>query len=168
VKYSEMHLSDPRKMGGYIELAKAKVRWFLSVDCKDLPPEAVKAGRPTYRSITMENKSHLNCFVHEPAYVDDNVKIQNNVSVYEGTTIEDDVFLGPSCVLTNVLNPRSQVRRKALIEVKSRSSMESQTNDVQYGLPIPNTNCIFVGQKLCSNRQIRSGLAGTKKMGELV
>lgn len=133
VKYSEMHLSDPRKMGGYIELAKAKVRWFLSVDCKDLPPEAVKAGRPTYRSITMENKSHLNCFVHESAYVDDNVKIQNNVSVYEGTTIEDDVFLGPSCVLTNVLNPRSQVRRKALIEVKSRSSMESQTNDINMG-----------------------------------
>lgn len=55
VKYSEMHLSDPKKMGGYIELAKAKVRWFLSVDRKDLPPEAVKAGRPTFRSITMDN-----------------------------------------------------------------------------------------------------------------
>ena len=45
-----------------------------------------------------------------------NVKIQNNVSVYTGTVIEDDVFLGPSCVLTNVSNPRSQVNRHALYE----------------------------------------------------
>ena len=48
--------------------------------------------------------------------IGDNVKIQNNVSVYEGTIIEDDVFLGPSCVLTNVTNPRSQINRKALYE----------------------------------------------------
>ena len=41
-----------------------------------------------------------------------NVKIQNNVSVYEGVTLEDDVFCGPSCVFTNVLNPRSHVSRK--------------------------------------------------------
>lgn len=45
-----------------------------------------------------------------------NVKIQNNVSVYSGTVVEDDVFLGPSCVLTNVSNPRSQVVRRSLYE----------------------------------------------------
>lgn len=45
-----------------------------------------------------------------------NVKVQNNVSIYTGTIVEDDVFLGPSCVLTNVTNPRSQVRRKGLYE----------------------------------------------------
>jgi UDP-2-acetamido-3-amino-2,3-dideoxy-glucuronate N-acetyltransferase len=45
-----------------------------------------------------------------------NVKIQNNVSVYTGTIVEDDVFLGPSCVLTNVSNPRSQVNRHSLYE----------------------------------------------------
>jgi UDP-2-acetamido-3-amino-2,3-dideoxy-glucuronate N-acetyltransferase len=50
------------------------------------------------------------------AVIGNNVKIQNNVSVYTGTTIEDDVFLGPSCVLTNVTNPRSQVNRHALYE----------------------------------------------------
>lgn len=48
--------------------------------------------------------------------VGDRVKIQNNVSVYTGTTVESDVFLGPSCVLTNVTNPRSQVNRRALYE----------------------------------------------------
>jgi UDP-2-acetamido-3-amino-2,3-dideoxy-glucuronate N-acetyltransferase len=44
------------------------------------------------------------------------VKIQNNVSVYTGTIIEDYVFLGPSCVLTNVTNPRSEVNRHSLYE----------------------------------------------------
>lgn len=48
--------------------------------------------------------------------IGDNVKIQNNVSVYTGCVIEDDVFLGPSCVLTNVSNPRSQVVRRNLYE----------------------------------------------------
>jgi UDP-2-acetamido-3-amino-2,3-dideoxy-glucuronate N-acetyltransferase len=42
--------------------------------------------------------------------------VQNNVSIYTGTDIEDDVFLGPSCVLTNVTNPRSQVIRHGLYE----------------------------------------------------
>ncbi len=44
------------------------------------------------------------------------VKIQNNVSIYTGVVVEDDVFLGPSCVLTNVTNPRSQVNRRGLYE----------------------------------------------------
>jgi len=42
-----------------------------------------------------------------------NVKIQNNVSIYEGVVLEDDVFCGPSCVFTNVMNPRSHVSRKS-------------------------------------------------------
>lgn len=45
-----------------------------------------------------------------------NVKVQNNVSIYTGTIIEDDVFLGPSCVLTNVTNPRAQVFRCSIYE----------------------------------------------------
>ena len=57
-----------------------------------------------------------NCSVAGGTVIGNNVKVQNNVSIYEGTVIEDDVFLGPSCVLTNVTNPRSQVVRKALYE----------------------------------------------------
>jgi UDP-2-acetamido-3-amino-2,3-dideoxy-glucuronate N-acetyltransferase len=45
-----------------------------------------------------------------------NIKIQNNVSIYTGAIVEDDVFFGPSCVLTNVTNPRSQVLRHSLYE----------------------------------------------------
>jgi UDP-2-acetamido-3-amino-2,3-dideoxy-glucuronate N-acetyltransferase len=42
-----------------------------------------------------------------------NVKVQNNVSIYQGVVLEDDVFCGPSCVFTNVTNPRSHVSRKS-------------------------------------------------------
>ncbi len=53
-----------------------------------------------------------NVFVGNKAVLGNNVKAQNNVSVYEGVTCEDDVFLGPSMVFTNVVNPRSAVNRK--------------------------------------------------------
>lgn len=49
-------------------------------------------------------------------FIGDCVKIQNNVSIYDGVYIEEDVFLGPSCVFTNISNPRSQVVRKNLYE----------------------------------------------------
>lgn len=54
-----------------------------------------------------------NVVVMPRVLIGDNVKIQNNVSVYEGVTLEDDVFCGPSCVFTNVTNPRSHVSRKS-------------------------------------------------------
>jgi UDP-2-acetamido-3-amino-2,3-dideoxy-glucuronate N-acetyltransferase len=57
-----------------------------------------------------------NCQIAEDVVIGNNVKIQNNVSIYTGAVIEDDVFLGPSCVLTNVTNPRSQVSRHSLYE----------------------------------------------------
>ncbi|MFO7690760.1 MAG: acyltransferase [Cryobacterium sp.] len=57
-----------------------------------------------------------NCNVANDVVIGSNVKVQNNVSIYTGTIIEDDVFLGPSCVLTNVTNPRSQVKRHSLYE----------------------------------------------------
>lgn len=57
-----------------------------------------------------------NTMVAPGVSVGSNVKVQNNVSIYTGTVVEDDVFLGPSCVLTNVSNPRSQVSRQSLYE----------------------------------------------------
>jgi UDP-2-acetamido-3-amino-2,3-dideoxy-glucuronate N-acetyltransferase len=57
-----------------------------------------------------------NVNVDNGVVIGNNVKVQNNVSIYTGTTIEDDVFLGPSCVLTNVTNPRSQINRHSLYE----------------------------------------------------
>ncbi|MFN7626636.1 MAG: acyltransferase, partial [Pirellula sp.] len=57
-----------------------------------------------------------NVFVASGVTMGRNVKVQNNVSIYAGTEVHDDVFLGPSCVLTNVTNPRSQVVRRNIYE----------------------------------------------------
>ena len=57
-----------------------------------------------------------NVMVSGGVKIGNNVKVQNNVAIYTGTIVEDDVFLGPSCVLTNVTNPRSQVVRHSLYE----------------------------------------------------
>ena len=53
-----------------------------------------------------------NCVVGPKVNIGSGVKVQNNVSIYEGVEIEDDVFLGPSMVFTNVVNPRSFIARK--------------------------------------------------------
>jgi UDP-2-acetamido-3-amino-2,3-dideoxy-glucuronate N-acetyltransferase len=53
-----------------------------------------------------------NVVVSPGVVLGDNVKVQNNVSIYTGVTCDNNVFLGPSCVFTNVINPRSAVNRK--------------------------------------------------------
>jgi UDP-2-acetamido-3-amino-2,3-dideoxy-glucuronate N-acetyltransferase len=52
-----------------------------------------------------------NVLVSSDVVIGNNVKVQNNVSIYTGVELEDDVFCGPSCVFTNVINPRSQIVR---------------------------------------------------------
>lgn len=54
-----------------------------------------------------------NVVISPDVVLGDNCKVQNNVSVYTGVTCGKDVFLGPSCVFTNVINPRSMVNRKS-------------------------------------------------------
>ena len=53
-----------------------------------------------------------NCVVGPNVTIGNGVKVQNNVSIYEGVEVEDDVFLGPSMVFTNVINPRAFIARK--------------------------------------------------------
>lgn len=57
-----------------------------------------------------------NVFIGKNVLIGNSVKIQNNVSVYTGTELEDYVFLGPSCVLTNIINPRAEIHRHHLFE----------------------------------------------------
>jgi UDP-2-acetamido-3-amino-2,3-dideoxy-glucuronate N-acetyltransferase len=89
----------------------------------DEPCEIGKGTKVWYFSHILKNaRIGENCIIGQnvnianDVRIGNNVKIQNNVSVYTGTVVEDDVFLGPSCVLTNVKNPRSQVNRHALYE----------------------------------------------------
>jgi UDP-2-acetamido-3-amino-2,3-dideoxy-glucuronate N-acetyltransferase len=85
------------------EIGKGTKIWHFSHIMKD-----VKIGE---RCIFGQN-----VFVASGVIIGSNVKVQNNVSIYTGVIIEDDVFLGPSCVLTNVTNPRSQIVRRSLYE----------------------------------------------------
>src|ERR1044071_986585 len=71
----------------------------------------LKGARIGERCVLGQNVS-----IAEAAIIGNNVKIQNNVSIYSGVVLEDDVFCGPSCVFTNVVNPRSQVIRHHLYE----------------------------------------------------
>jgi UDP-2-acetamido-3-amino-2,3-dideoxy-glucuronate N-acetyltransferase len=68
----------------------------------------VMAGAVIGRDATLGQ----NVFVASGAKVGDRVKIQNNVSLYDGVELEDDVFCGPSCVFTNVKNPRAELSRR--------------------------------------------------------
>jgi UDP-2-acetamido-3-amino-2,3-dideoxy-glucuronate N-acetyltransferase len=52
-------------------------------------------------------------FIGNRVVIGDGVKIQNNVSIYDAVTLEDGVFCGPSCVFTNVINPRAEIERKS-------------------------------------------------------
>ena len=57
-----------------------------------------------------------NVFIDSKVVLGKNVKVQNNVSIYQGVICEDDVFLGPSMVFTNIINPRSEIIRKGMYE----------------------------------------------------
>ncbi len=85
----------------------------------DQPCEIGEGTKVWHFSHIMANcKIGLNCNIGQNVVISpdvvlgNNVKIQNNVSIYTGVTCEDNVFLGPSMVFTNVINPRSAVNRK--------------------------------------------------------
>lgn len=84
--------------------------------------------------------------------IGNNVKIQNNVSVYTGVICEDDVFLGPSCVFTNVTNPRSFISRKD----------EFKTTAVKRGASIGANATIVCGHTIGEYALVGAGAVVTK------
>lgn len=93
-----------------------------------------------------------NVFIQSDVQIGNNVKIQNNVSVYTGVILEDDVFLGPSMVFTNVVNPRSHVNRKE----------EYQTTLVKRGASIGANATVVCGVTLGQYCFIGAGAVVTK------
>ena len=65
-----------------------------------------------------------NVVISPGCVIGNNVKIQNNVSVYDGVTLEDDVFCGPSCVFTNIINPRAAISRNSAEHYKKTTMGE--------------------------------------------
>jgi len=104
-------------------MSGAKEYFVHKTACVDEPCEIGKGTKIWHFSHIMKDvKIGGNCIFGQNVHVASgvvigkNVKVQNNVSIYTGAIIEDDVFLGPSCVLTNITNPRSQVVRHNLYE----------------------------------------------------
>lgn len=93
-----------------------------------------------------------NVVVSPDVILGDNVKVQNNVSIYTGVICEDDVFLGPSMVFTNVINPRSAVARKN----------EYKTTIVKHGASIGANATVVCGNNIGKFAFIGAGAVVTK------
>ena len=93
-----------------------------------------------------------NVFIAANVKLGNNVKVQNNVSIYEGVVCEDDVFLGPSMVFTNVINPRSAVSRKN----------EYQQTIIRKGASIGANATIICGNEIGEYAFIGAGAVVTK------
>lgn len=107
-------------MGEIIELDGVRIHESAYID----KPVTIGKGSSIWHYCHISKGAEIgeNCVFGQNVFVADNVKIgnkvkvQNNVAIYTGCELEDEVFLGPSCVLTNVTNPRSQVNRHSLYE----------------------------------------------------
>lgn len=93
-----------------------------------------------------------NVVISPEVILGDNVKVQNNVSIYTGVVCEDDVFLGPSCVFTNVINPRSHINRK----------LEYQKTLVRVGASIGANATIVCGNTIGKYALVGAGSVVTK------
>jgi len=93
-------------------------------------------------------------FIAANVVLGNNVKVQNNVSIYEGVTCEDDVFIGPSAVFTNVINPRSAISRKH----------EYKQTPVRKGATIGANATIICGNEIGAYALIGAGAVVTKNV----
>ena len=97
-----------------------------------------------------------NVFIADNVILGDNTKVQNNVSIYTGVTCEDDVFLGPSMVFTNVINPRSGVSRKE----------EYSKTVIKKGATIGANATIICGNNIGNYAFIAAGTTVTMNVGD--
>jgi UDP-2-acetamido-3-amino-2,3-dideoxy-glucuronate N-acetyltransferase len=95
-----------------------------------------------------------NVFIDNGVVIGNGVKIQNNVSIYKGVVVEDDVFLGPSKVITNVMNPRSFIDRK----------QEIKTTHVGRGVTVGANATIVCGVEIGSFAFVGAGAVITKNV----
>jgi UDP-N-acetyl-2-amino-2-deoxyglucuronate dehydrogenase len=80
-----VHIAGDRKMSGFFELEKARIKWFLSIDCKDLPDEAVTAGKSTFRSLKLNDE----IFEFSDGFADLHTEVYRQVLAGNGFGISD-------------------------------------------------------------------------------
>ena len=97
-----------------------------------------------------------NVFIASGVRLGNNVKVQNNVSIYTGVICEDDVFLGPSMVFTNVINPRSAINRQG----------QYQKTIVKKGATIGANATIICGNEIGRYAFIGAGAVVTRSVGD--
>ena len=124
VSECRIHYSDTRRMGGYLELERARVSWFLSVDPTDLPFGASPGGRSTYRSITIDGEE----IEFTEGFADLHTRVYEKTLAGEGFGIDEArpaIELG-HVIRTRQLSSRDETTHPLLIEGLSRFTM---TND---------------------------------------
>lgn len=110
VKTCAVHINEPRKMAGYLEFDKARVRWFLSVDMNDLPEYEKLRGKQTFRSLTLNGEF----FEFSEGFTDLHILSYQNILAGKGFSIEDakpaihlthTIRNTPACKLFGELHP---------------------------------------------------------------
>jgi UDP-2-acetamido-3-amino-2,3-dideoxy-glucuronate N-acetyltransferase len=143
------------------QVKKEKAWYSHPTACIDTGCEIGEGTKIWHFSHVMpESKIGKNCSLGQNVFIaggvtlGNNVKIQNNVSIYDGVICEDDVFLGPSMVFTNVINPRSGVNRKN----------EYKTTIVRKGVTIGANATIICGITIGAYAFIGAGATVTKNV----
>jgi UDP-N-acetyl-2-amino-2-deoxyglucuronate dehydrogenase len=85
LQHQVVHIANDRKMSGFFELERARVKWFLSLDRQDLPAEAIAAKKTTYRSLTLNNEK----FEFSDGFADLHTDVYRQVLTGKGFGIED-------------------------------------------------------------------------------
>lgn len=161
--FRRVHSGKPRydKLGKYLNLC------FMS-DYFVHPTAVVDEGAQIGKGTRIWHFCHLmpqtvlgedcilgqNVFIDNNARIGDRVKVQNNVSIYNGVVVEDDVFLGPSVVFTNVINPRSFIERKS----------EFQPTIIRKGATIGANATILCGVEIGEYAMIGAGAVVTRNV----
>lgn len=96
-----------------------------------------------------------NVFIESGVRIGNRVKIKNNISLYQGVICEDDVFLGPNCVFTNVINPRSFIEKKA----------EIRKTIIRRGATIGANSTLICGHTIGSYAMVGAGSVVTHDVG---
>lgn len=137
---------------------------FIHKTAEVSPGAVIGNGTSVWQRCIIQDGSVLGCdcnvganvFIEKGVRIGNNVKIKNNISIYSGVICEDDVFLGPACVFTNVVNPRSFISRKN----------EFRQTCIKKGATIGANATVVCGHTIGSYAMVGAGSVVTKDLSD--